>query len=113
MGGSGLNCLQKRFPTLTSEARLTRRSAVFYWIYDYPSLNIGALFGVVFVAATWLLILFIRLSFHSWIHGEKRANDMVGFALCTRRGLADVLHARARARQVVPDFGVGVWDFNP
>jgi Protein of unknown function (DUF4239) len=54
---------------------------VFYWIYDYPSLNIGALFGVVFVAATWLSILFIRLSFHSWIHGEKRANDMVGFAL--------------------------------
>ena len=52
-----------------------------YWIYDYPSLNIGALFGVVFVAATWLSILFIRLSFHSWIHGEKRANDMVGFAL--------------------------------
>ena len=54
---------------------------MFYWIYDYPSLNIGALFGVVFVAATWLSILFIRLSFHSWIHGEKRANDMVGFAL--------------------------------
>ena len=52
-----------------------------YWIYDYPSLNIGALFGVLFVTATWLSILFIRLSFHSWIHGEKRANDMVGFAL--------------------------------
>ena len=41
-----LNMRAKRFPTLTSEARLTRRSAVFYWIYDYPSLNIGALFGV-------------------------------------------------------------------
>ena len=54
---------------------------MFYWIYDYPSLNIGALFGVVFVTAAWLSILFIRLSFHSWIHGEKRANDMVGFAL--------------------------------
>jgi hypothetical protein len=54
---------------------------VLYWIYDYPSLNIGALFGVVFVTAAWLSIFFIRLSFHSWIHGEKRANDMVGFAL--------------------------------
>jgi lipid-A-disaccharide synthase-like uncharacterized protein len=54
---------------------------VFYWIYDYPSLNIGALFAVVFVAATWLLILFSHRFFHPWIHSEKRANDMVGFAL--------------------------------
>ena len=54
---------------------------MFYWIYDYPSLNIGALFAVVFVAATWLLILFGHRFFHPWIHSEKRANDMVGFAL--------------------------------
>jgi hypothetical protein len=54
---------------------------VFYWIYDYPSLNIGALFAAVFVAATWLLILFSRRSLHPWIHSEKRANDMVAFAL--------------------------------
>jgi hypothetical protein len=54
---------------------------VFYWIYDYPTLNIGALFAVVFIAATWLSILFIRRFFHPWIHSEKRANDMVGFAL--------------------------------
>jgi hypothetical protein len=54
---------------------------MFYWIYDYPSLNIGVLFAVAFVVATWLSILFLRWSFHSWIHTEKRANDMVGFAL--------------------------------
>jgi hypothetical protein len=54
---------------------------VFYWIYDYPTFNIGALFAVVFIAATWLSILFIRRFFHPWIHSEKRANDMVGFAL--------------------------------
>src|SRR6516162_9864506 len=33
------------------------------------------------MAAAWLLILFIRRFFHPWIHSEKRANDMVGFAL--------------------------------
>ena len=54
---------------------------MFYWIYDYPTLNIGALFAVVFIAATWLSILFIRRFFHPWIHSERRANDMVGFAL--------------------------------
>ena len=54
---------------------------MFYWIYDYPTLNIGALFAVVFIAATWLSIFFIRRFFHPWIHSEKRANDMVGFAL--------------------------------
>ena len=54
---------------------------MFYWIYDYPTLNIGGLFAVVFIAATWLSILFIRRFFHPWIHSEKRANDMVGFAL--------------------------------
>jgi len=54
---------------------------VFYWIYDYPTLNIGALFAFVFVAVTWLAIFFFRRFFRSWIHGERRANDMVGFAL--------------------------------
>ena len=54
---------------------------MFYWIYDYPSLSIGALFAIVFVAATWLLIITLRRFFHPWIHGERSANDMVGFAL--------------------------------
>jgi ABC-type multidrug transport system fused ATPase/permease subunit len=52
-----------------------------YWIYDYPSLYIGALFAFVFVASTWLMIFLFRFSIGSWFHTEHRANDMVGFAL--------------------------------
>jgi len=53
---------------------------LFYWIYDYPTIYIGALFAAVFVGMTWLLIIVFRVAFHRWIHTEKRANDMVGFA---------------------------------
>jgi lipid-A-disaccharide synthase-like uncharacterized protein len=54
---------------------------MFYWIYAYPSLYIGALFAVVSVAVTVLSILVVRRFFHPWIHTDERANDMVGFAL--------------------------------
>jgi hypothetical protein len=54
---------------------------VFYWIYDYPSEYIGALFAFIFVGATWLGILIFRPIVRSWIHTEHRANDMVGFTL--------------------------------
>jgi ABC-type multidrug transport system fused ATPase/permease subunit len=54
---------------------------MFYWIYAYPSLYIGALFAVVSVAVTGLSILVVRRFFHPWIHTDERANDMVGFAL--------------------------------
>lgn len=53
---------------------------MFYWIYNYPSLWIGALFAFVFVAATCLVIFFFRRFFRPWIHRERSANDMVGFA---------------------------------
>ena len=53
---------------------------MFYWIYDYPSALIGALFAVVFVGVTWLGIFAFRPLVRSWIHGERNANDMVGFA---------------------------------
>jgi len=53
---------------------------VFYWIYDYPSSLIGALFALVFVGVTWLGIFAFRPIVRSWIHGERSANDMVGFA---------------------------------
>ena len=53
---------------------------MFYWIYDYPTVYIGALFAAVFVGSTWLLIFLFRAAVHRWIHTEKRANDMVGFA---------------------------------
>ena len=54
---------------------------MFYWIYGYPSLYIGALFAAVSVALTLLSILVVRRFFHPWIHTDERANDMVGFAL--------------------------------
>lgn len=53
---------------------------MFYWIYNYPSLCIGALFAFIFVAATSLAIVFFRRFFHPWIHGEQRANDMLSLA---------------------------------
>jgi len=53
---------------------------LFYWIYDYPSLCMGALFAFVFVAATCLIIVSFRPFLRPWIHRERHANDMVGFA---------------------------------
>src|SRR5215471_2191961 len=52
-----------------------------YWIYDYPSWAIGFLFCGTFVAITWIGIFLTRATFHSWLHREKRANEMVGLAL--------------------------------
>ena len=54
---------------------------MFYWIYNYPTAQVGALFGVTFVATTWGLTLFLRRYVHGWFHTERRANDMVGFIL--------------------------------
>jgi hypothetical protein len=52
-----------------------------YWIYDYPSWVIAVLFCAVFVAVTWSGIFLVRKTIHPWIHRDKRANEMVGFAL--------------------------------
>jgi hypothetical protein len=56
---------------------------MFYWIYDYPTGYIGALFAFVFVATTSLGILFFRRRLRSWIHSERRANDMIALTLAT------------------------------
>jgi hypothetical protein len=52
-----------------------------YWIYDYPSWVIGLLFCGTLVAFTWLGIFLTRVTVHSWLHRDKRANEMVGLAL--------------------------------
>ena len=52
-----------------------------YWIYDYPSWVIGTLFCGTLVAFTWMGIFLTRATVHSWLHQEKRANEMVGLAL--------------------------------
>jgi Protein of unknown function (DUF4239) len=54
---------------------------MFYRIYDYPILYMGAFFAFVFVAFAWLGLLPVRAYVRRWIHTEKRANDMVGFTL--------------------------------
>jgi hypothetical protein len=52
-----------------------------YWIYDYPSWVIMALFVAVFLGVTWVGIFVTRATVHSWIHTEARANEMVNSAL--------------------------------
>src|SRR5215831_13677927 len=52
-----------------------------YWIYDYPSWVIGLLFCGTFVTFTWIGIFLTRATVHSWLHQEKRANEMVSVAL--------------------------------
>jgi len=52
-----------------------------YWIYDYPSWVIGLLFCGTFVSFTWIGIFLTRATVHSWLHQEKRANEMVSVAL--------------------------------
>jgi len=52
-----------------------------YWIYDYPGWVIALLFCGTLVAFTWLGIFLTRFTVHSWLHREKRANEMVGLAL--------------------------------
>lgn len=54
---------------------------MFHWIYDCPPGGVGVLFASAFVLATSLGIVLGRPIIRRWIHGEKRANDMVGFAL--------------------------------
>jgi hypothetical protein len=53
---------------------------MFWWIYDYPSSVIGVIFGLVFVGITWLGIWLFHAVVHSWLHGERGVNDLVGFA---------------------------------
>jgi Cache 3/Cache 2 fusion domain/Protein of unknown function (DUF4239) len=64
---------------------------VFYWIYDYPNSLIGILFGSVFVVATWLAMALFRRYCRQWFHSERRANDMVGFALSSFSVLYGIL----------------------
>ena len=53
---------------------------MFYWIYDFPSLAIAALFSVVFLTVLFLAIFIVRYFFRSWLDSETGANEMVQFA---------------------------------
>jgi hypothetical protein len=54
---------------------------MFYWIYDYPTAYMAALFGIVFCGVTVGGIFFFRPLFRTWIHGQPETNDMVGLGL--------------------------------
>ncbi|HEY2382190.1 MAG TPA: Cache 3/Cache 2 fusion domain-containing protein [Terriglobia bacterium] len=54
---------------------------MFFWIYNYPASEIGALFAFVFVGITYLGIFLFQRFFHSRVHGKRSINDMVGLAL--------------------------------
>jgi len=64
---------------------------VFEWIYDYPSAIVGTLFALIFVAVTWAGIFFLRPIVRTHIHSERRANDMIGFALSSFSVLYGIL----------------------
>ena len=54
---------------------------MFYWIYDLPTWQLGALFAVLFVGTTWLGILFVSPLLKLWFRSQEGINDLVGYAL--------------------------------
>ena len=51
-----------------------------YWIYDIPTWQLGALFALLFVGATWLGILFLSPIIRIWLKRQEGINDLVGYA---------------------------------
>jgi hypothetical protein len=66
-------------------------SGVFYWIYDYPTWEMGLLFAAFFLVVSLAGLFAFRSVAHQWIHTEKRANEMVGFALSSFSVLYGIL----------------------
>ncbi len=63
---------------------------MFYWIYDYPMLNIGVLFTFVFIATTWGGIFAFRRFFRVWFHrggSSKEVTLIFGTRVSTIYGL--------------------------
>ena len=56
---------------------------LFYWIYDYPTWQMGLLFAVVFLSVSLIGLFVVRARLTPWIHTEHRANDMVGVVLAS------------------------------
>jgi len=54
---------------------------MFYWIYDIPTWQLGALFALLFVGTTWLGILFVSPILKLWFRSQEGLNDLVGYAL--------------------------------
>jgi hypothetical protein len=54
---------------------------MFYWIYDIPTWQLGALFALLFVGTTCLGILFVSPIIKLWFRSQEGINDLVGYAL--------------------------------
>jgi hypothetical protein len=54
---------------------------MFYWIYDIPTWQLGALFALLFVGITWVGTLFISPILKLWFRSQEGLNDLVGYAL--------------------------------
>ena len=56
---------------------------MFKWIYDYPAWQMGALFGLGFMAVGLIGRVAVRPLFHHWIHGHYRTNEMVSLNIAS------------------------------
>ncbi len=54
---------------------------MFYWIYDVPSWSAAFVFAVIFVAISWLGVLFVRPFLRLLIGRKPGQNDVVGYVL--------------------------------
>jgi hypothetical protein len=54
---------------------------MFYWIYDIPTWQLGLLFALLFVGATWIGVLFISPILKFWLKSQEGINDLIGYSL--------------------------------
>jgi hypothetical protein len=54
---------------------------MFFWIYDFPTWQLGLIFALLFLGITWLGILFVSPFLKVWLKGQEGINDLVGYAL--------------------------------
>ena len=64
---------------------------MFYWIYNYPTWEMGVLFALSFLAVGLVGLFLFRSLFSKWIHTERRANELVGVALSSFSVLYGIL----------------------
>ncbi len=64
---------------------------MFYWIYDYPIIWVGALFAVATVAITLGGIALLGPTMRAWLHADRPANEAIGYILASFSVLYGIL----------------------
>lgn len=59
----------------------TETDAMFFWIYDIPTLTLAILLAALFVGVTWTGIIFISPILRVWLKSQEGINDLAGYAL--------------------------------